>query len=201
VVGTANVARAAARAGARLVHVSTDLVFDGENAPYAEDAATCPLSVYGRTKVDAELEAARAPGSVIVRLSLLFGPRRTDRRGFFDAQLAALRSGEPITLFDDEWRTPLSYRAAAEALAAVARGSLTGIVHAGGPERMSRLEMGLRLARRLGIDAPAVSRLSRLSVGGEPRARDVALDTALLCRTHPELSRRSFEDECAAMGL
>jgi dTDP-4-dehydrorhamnose reductase len=201
VLGTANVARASARAGARLVHVSTDLVFDGEQAPYTETAAVSPLSVYGRTKADAELEALRAPASVVVRVSLLFGPQRTERRGFFDAQLVALRSGEPITLFDDEWRTPRSFRSAAAALAAVAGGTLTGIVHAGGPERMSRWEMGLRLARRLGIEAPPVTRLSRLSVGGEPRARDVSLDSALLARAHPELSRRSFEDELGAMGL
>ena len=50
---------------------------------------------------------------------LLFGPTRTDRRGFFDAQLAALKEGKPLSLFDDEWRTPLSLRAAAEGLWAI----------------------------------------------------------------------------------
>lgn len=204
VEGTANVARACRDARARLVHVSTDLVFDGEHAPYTESSPTAPTSVYGRTKVDAEREASQA-GGVVVRLSLLFGPTRTTRRGFFDQQLDMLRQGARLHLFDDEWRAPLSLRAAAEALSAIARSEVSGVLHVGGPERLSRWEMGLALAGALGlpaaIAASSIERASRTSIGGEPRPRDVSLDSTAFRRAFPGIADEPFAAECARMGV
>jgi len=200
VEATACTARAAAARGARFVHVSTDLVFDGEHAPYSEDDVTKPTSVYGRTKRDSELEALAVPDAVVVRVSLLFGPTRSARIGFFDQQLAALRSGAPITLFTDEWRTPLSLRAAAAGLLAIASSDVTGTLHFGGPERMSRHEMGTRLARVIGIRAPSIVAGTRTAVATpEPRPRDVALDSSKLRSCLPEITTGSFEDECRQM--
>jgi dTDP-4-dehydrorhamnose reductase len=199
VEGTRNVASWVSRHGARLVHVSTDLVFDGEAAPYAEDATTAPTSIYGKTKLEAESAAREAPDSVVVRVSLLFGPTKTERKGFFDATLAAFRDGKPITLFDDEWRTPLSLRAAADALWAIARSDVRGLLHVGGPERMSRLEMGERIARHLALPHPAITRASRTSVPGEPRPRDVSLDRSRFDARFPDIARASFEEECERM--
>lgn len=204
VEGTANVARACRDARARLVHVSTDLVFDGEHAPYTESSPTAPTSIYGRTKVDAEREAMQADG-VVVRVSLLFGPTRTTRRGFFDQQLDMLRHGVRLRLFDDEWRTPLSLRAAAEALSAIARSDVNGVLHVGGPERLSRWEMGLALAGALDLPASAaessIERASRTSIGGEVRPRDVSLDSTAFRRTFPGIADAPFAAECARMGI
>lgn len=205
VAGTVRVADACRDAGARLVHVSTDLVFDGEHAPYDEKAAPAPLSVYGRSKLAAEHEAARrVPNLLVVRTTLLFGPTLTTRRGFFDQQLEALKTGSPrMRLFEDEWRTPLSLRAAAEALVAMAReDDLRGTIHLGGPERVSRYEMGERLARHVGVDPASVfERASRLGIGGEPRPRDVSLDSSAFHRVFPHLAVDDFESECTRMGV
>jgi dTDP-4-dehydrorhamnose reductase len=192
--GTANIVAAGAR---RLVHVSTDLVFDGEGAPYREDSPTSPTSVYGRTKVEAEQEAAQCSNSVIARVSLLYGPSLTKRVGFFDTQLETLRKGTPLALFDDEWRTPLSLRAAAAGLFAIAESSFTGILHVAGPERMNRWEMGMRIAKWLEIEQPAIEKKSRLSIAGEPRPRDVSLDTSLFREKFPGIATSSLEDELA----
>lgn len=202
VEGTTSVARAAAAVGARLVFVSTDLVFDGEHAPYAEDAVTEPTSVYGRTKREAELEALAAPNVVVVRISLLFGPTLGGRRSFFDQQLESLRNATSgtMSLFTDEWRSPLSLRAAAEGLLTIARADVTGTLHFGGPERMSRFEMGTRLARVIGASDRMVVGASRTSVAtAEPRPRDVALDSSMLRRVLPEITTGSFEEECRRM--
>src|SRR5262249_53922299 len=118
VTATATLADLTERAGARLVHISTDMVFDGEAAPYAEDAARAPLRVYGRTKAGAEAVVLAGRRNAAPRVSLLFGPSRCGRPSFFDDQVRALRTGQPLTLFADEWRTPLDLDSAARALPA-----------------------------------------------------------------------------------
>jgi dTDP-4-dehydrorhamnose reductase len=169
-------AELAGRQRARLVFVSTDLVFDGDQAPYREESRAAPLSVYGRTKLAAEGAALRA-GHTALRLSLLFGPSLNGAPSFFDDQVAALRERRPVRLFEDEWRTPLSLRTAARAVLSVARSDFTGLLHVGGPERLSRLEMGRRLAAALGLDASVLMAARRHQVpSGEPRPRDTSLD-------------------------
>lgn len=184
--------------GASLVLCSTDLVFDGERAPYDEESSPAPGTVYGRTKRDAEL-AALAHGAVVARLSLLFGPTRTARRGFFDAQVDALRERRPITLFDDEHRTPAALEDAADALVTLARARASGVVHIGGSERMSRFAMGERLAAALGVTTPALVRASRTSIDGEARPRDVSLTTLREAELGLGRPARSFEAWCARM--
>ncbi|MFO0930762.1 MAG: sugar nucleotide-binding protein [Gemmataceae bacterium] len=115
VAATDRLARLAANAGARLLLVSTDLVFGGDRAPYAETDPPAPLSVYGRTKAEAEQAVLAHPGHAVARVSLLYGPSLTDRPGFFDAQLRVLRDGGAMPLFEDEWRTPLDLPTAAAA--------------------------------------------------------------------------------------
>jgi dTDP-4-dehydrorhamnose reductase len=198
VEATSNVASAVRSSDARLVHVSTDMVFDGEAAPYDEAAPTSTRSVYGTTKRDAEPEALRAGDAVVARLSLLFGPTRNDRRGFFDQQLE--KPGATLALFDDEWRTPLSLRAAAAGLAFLARSDISGTLHLGGPERMSRWDMGVRLAKVVGATEGSLARASRLSAPGpELRPRDLALDSSRFRRLFPAFQVGSFEEECARM--
>jgi dTDP-4-dehydrorhamnose reductase len=193
--GTATLAELAAAVGARLMLVSTDLVFDGEHAPYREADPAAPLSVYGRSKADAEAAALAAPRGAVARVSLLFGRALAGRPSFFDQQADALRSGWPVPLFADEWRTPLHLAAAARALAALARSDFTGLLHVGGPERLSRLEMGQRLARFLGADPGVIVPARRADApASEPRPRDVSLDSSLWRRLFPALPWPGWEE-------
>jgi dTDP-4-dehydrorhamnose reductase len=172
-------ARLASDSGARLVYVSTDLVFDGEKGNYREGDDVNPLSVYARSKCDAERAVLTYTRHVVVRLSLLFGPSVVGRASFFDEQITAFRAGRPVTLFADEWRTPLSLAVAADCLVALAASDCTGVLHLGGPERLSRLEMGRRLAARLGVDLALVVAGSReWAPAPEPRPRDTSLDSS-----------------------
>lgn len=186
--GSALLADLAARAGARLVLVSTDLVFDGERGWYREEDAPTPLSVYGRTKAAAEDFVLTGPRNAVVRVSLLFGPSLTGRPSFFDQQVAALRAGQPITLFADEWRTPLSLRTAAAALVEIARSDHAGRLHLGGPERLSRLEMGRRLAEHLGVGTAGIVAVARAEApAAEPRPRDTSLDSSRWRQSFPHV--------------
>jgi dTDP-4-dehydrorhamnose reductase len=178
VEGSVRLAELAADAGARLVYVSTDMVFDGEHAPYREGDPPAPLSVYGRSKACAESALRAFSRTVIIRVSLLYGSSLTDQPTLLDRQRRAILAGEPLTLFDDEWRTPLDLPTAARGLLAIAESDYTGILHLGGPERLARLEMGERLASALGCNANTVAVSRNGGAPAEPRPCDVSLDSA-----------------------
>jgi dTDP-4-dehydrorhamnose reductase len=190
------------RNGVRFVFVSTDLVFDGERGSYREGDATAPLSVYGRSKRDAEGLVVSTPRGAVVRVSLLFGPSLAGRATFFDQQLDALRGGRPVPLFQDEWRTPLSLLSAARGLVAVARSDVSGIVHFGGPERLTRWEMGRRLAAYVRADDSALVPTLRQDVAApEPRPRDVSLDSARFRDLLPAVRLPAWEQALADMHV
>jgi dTDP-4-dehydrorhamnose reductase len=193
--GTATLAKLAAAGGARLVLVSTDLVFDGEHAPYREADPPAPLSAYGRSKADAEAAALAAPRAAVARVSLLFGRSLAGRPSFFDQQAEALRAGRPVTLFADEWRTPLHLASAARALAALARSDFAGVLHVGGPERLSRLEMGQCLAHFLGVGPGVIVAARRADAAAAgPRPRDVSLDSSRWRGLFPALPWPGWEE-------
>jgi dTDP-4-dehydrorhamnose reductase len=177
--GSALLTELAEQAKVRLLHISTDMVFDGERGGYREDDAVAPLSVYGRTKAAGERGVLACLRNLVVRVSLLFGPTLIGRPSFFDEQMSALREGRPIALFHDEWRTPLSLLVAARGLLALATSDAVGLIHIGGPERLSRLEMGQRLATFLHYDPAPIVSATRLSApAAEPRPRDLSLDSS-----------------------
>ncbi len=196
---TRHLAELAAAARARFVFTSTDLVFDGDRGGYRETDPATPRSTYGTTKLAAERAALAAPGAAVVRLSLLYGPGLAGRRSFFDHLVSEIKGGRPVRLFADEWRTPLAYPAAAAGLIAVALSDFTGLLHLGGPERMSRLEMGLRLAAVLKCDPGAVVSTTRAAAGLADRPRDTSLDSTLWRQLSPNLRSAGFEDEVSRM--
>ena len=179
----------------RMIFCSTDMVFDGRHGGYTETDEPSPVSIYGKSKLEAELAVADLPRGMAVRLSLLYGPGLHGRITFFDQMAAALRSRQRLRLFEDEWRTPLSLADAAAGLIAACDSSATGIYHLGGPERMSRLEMGRRLAAAMGVSDRGIEPVSRLNMAGqEERPADLSLDSAKWDQQFPDFHRQTLED-------
>jgi dTDP-4-dehydrorhamnose reductase len=175
--------------GARLLFSSTDMVFDGSRPPYRETDPPQPLSHYGQTKVAAERVLAGHERALVVRIPLLYGLPCAPRETTFVQQLAALRSGAPVRLFTDEYRTPVWLADAAGAVLGLARSELTGVIHLTGPERLSRYELVARCAALLGITEPNLVPVSRRDVGAaEPRPADLSLDGRRLERLFPQLA-------------
>lgn len=144
--GTRNVARAAARSGAVLVAMSTDYVFDGEkDAPYDERDEPNPLSVYGRTKLEAERAARAAGDPVIVRTSWVFGATGE----FVRESLRRLARGEEVGGIVDQVGTPTFVRHLAACLLPLVESGVRGVVHLAGPEPTTWFDV-LDRARRLG---------------------------------------------------
>jgi dTDP-4-dehydrorhamnose reductase len=146
--GTENVARAARAAGARLLYMSTDYVYNGEkSAPYAEDDIPDPISVYGRSKLEGEAAAlAAVRGCLIVRGGWLYGPGK----GFVDTILAAALDPErPLAVVTDETGNPTRAADLARGLAALIAAGAAGVVHlanGGGTSRFELARAALRLA-------------------------------------------------------
>jgi dTDP-4-dehydrorhamnose reductase len=199
---TAHLAQLADETHARLFHVSTDLVFDGERGSYQEDDPPSPLSVYARSKADAEPAVLASPRGLVVRASLFFGPSVVGRPSFFDEQITALLSGKPIALFTDEWRTPLSLSTAAAALVEIAKSDLTGVLHLGGPDRLSRADMACKLAAFLGVSSSMIQSVSRNAVPtGEPRPRDTSLNSSRWRTLFPHSPWPTFDAALSGMDL
>ncbi len=128
--GTRHVAQAAAAAGARLIYLSTDYVFDGaKREPYVEDDPANPLNVYGRSKLAGECAVREHSDSLIVRTSWLFGRHG---RHFITAILDRVRRGEPLRVVNDQVGCPTWTRDLARALTALISTTARGIVHATG---------------------------------------------------------------------
>jgi dTDP-4-dehydrorhamnose reductase len=187
--------------GSRLVYVSTDLVFDGNRGHYSEDDPASPTSVYGRTKLDGEPTVLAGPKNAVVRVSWMFGPSLNGDKSFFVEQIEALRGGPKRTLYTDEWRTPLALQTAAQALIGIALSNVSGILHVGGPERMSRWEFGERLAAYLGTTVTGLLSSCRPSGPGEPRPRDVSLDSTRWRVSFPDQPWTTFERALTEMGV
>jgi dTDP-4-dehydrorhamnose reductase len=148
--GAAHVAHAAARAGALLVHLSTDFVFDGRAAPYRTDAAPHPLSTYGRTKRAGELAALAAGGRVLlVRVQALYA---ADGHTFASRIAAMLQSNaNGVRIDDSRLIQPTWAPIAAHQIATLARTGSAGAFHLGCAGGTTWAGFGRALAARLGV--------------------------------------------------
>jgi dTDP-4-dehydrorhamnose reductase len=158
--GAGHVAAAAAEVGARIVHVSTDYVFDGaKREPWVESDPVGPLGAYGETKLAGErLVAAANPAHAIVRTAWLFG---AGGRNFVDTMLALGAQRDEVSVVTDQVGCPTWTGHLAEALVELAeRPDETGILHAAGDGQCSWNELALEIFERAGIDCrvlPATS--------------------------------------------
>lgn len=170
--GAANVAVAAAEAGARLVHVSSDALHAGRPTPYADDDPPTPVHAYGAAKAAAET-AVRAidPGAALVRTSLILG------EGSKQIQLCREALAGRAVLFSDELRCPIDVTDLADAVLELVVSSYAGLLNVAGPDAVSRAELGLLVAERDGLD-PAGLKTATSAATGVVRPLDVRLDSS-----------------------
>ena len=165
----------ARNAGIPFLFTSTDLVFDGQNAPYEEDWAPSPICTYGMQKAAAEQGVLLAyPEATIVRLPLMYGWGNN----FLKEWVEKLKGGNPLSAFVDEYRTPVYVQDAALGLALLLDLGATGFYHLGGPEPVSRFDMALHIARAFGVDERLVQPGKQAEVAmPAPRPTDVSLSS------------------------
>jgi dTDP-4-dehydrorhamnose reductase len=171
-----NVAQAAARAGARLVHISTDHLFAGTRSHYTETDTPEPINAYGRAKRDGEEAVAAACADALIVRTNFFGWGHRYRQSFSDWIYYTLEAGEEITMFDDVFITPTLADVVATSAHRLLDTGASGIWNIAGDERVSKYEFGVRLAEAFGLPATRVQRAkiaaSQLSA---QRPRDMSL--------------------------
>lgn len=151
--------------GARFLHVSTDMVFDGHSeAPYRSTDMPCPTNLYGQTKLMAEREVLEhnPEDPVVLRIPILMGNSPTGARSLHEKLLSAIDRGEKPQLFCDEIRQPCSASNVAEVLLELTeRRDLHGIFHWAGAETMSRFEMGQRILQHFDLPLDSVQSICK----------------------------------------
>jgi dTDP-4-dehydrorhamnose reductase len=177
--GTAYLVAATGAADARLVYLSTDALFDGRAAPYDETAVAAPLHAYGMAKAEAErLVLDSYANSVVVRTSLIYGLAEMDHSTAWTA--AALRAGEPVTLFSNQLRNPIWVESLAAACLELAGLEFTGVLNVAGEQALSRAAFGVRL-----LDQWGVTERDTLTIADDTSGRwplDCRLDLSLAGR-------------------
>ena len=156
-VGAYHVARAAAETGARVLHVSTDYVFDGKKAsPYVEDDLARPINAYGASKLAGEwFVQSASDANVIVRSSGLYGLYKCSGKGtsFAETVLARARQGQPLRVVSDERLTPtFTEDLAAQMKLMIEQGVAAGVYHATNAGACSWYEFAVELLRLAGVN-------------------------------------------------
>ncbi len=205
VEATRTVARWCGENGARLVFVSSDMVFDGRRGLYRETDETNPINVYGKTKVEGErIVSTLCSNHLIARAALIYGRPRGGGSSFSTWIEQRLLAGEPVPLFADQYRTPILVLDLAEALVELCTVDYVGVLHLAGPERVDRHTFGSCLARTLGYDgALLLKRRITDAPTVAPRPQDVSLDTTLaqaLLRTRLHGVEQGLRRMAAAEG-
>jgi dTDP-4-dehydrorhamnose reductase len=193
--GALNVASAAASSGAKVVHISTDFVFDGrKSGAYRETDRPAPLSVYGESKLEGERLVARsAKDHLIVRTAWLYG---RNGRNFVTTIIEQARQKPELTVVDDQRGCPTWTRDLSRAIWELCKADARGIVHAAGRGSCSWYEFAVEIVRQAGLKTRVRPITSWEWVAGFAAARDdagepkcpavrpanSALDTSLLTR-------------------
>lgn len=172
-----NLAGLSADAGIPCVFTSSDMVFDGRNPPYRETDPVCPVNRYGEHKSLAETGMLeRYPRAAICRMPLMFGFAAT-APSFLQPFIQQLRQGQELRLFIDEFRTPVGATTAAQGLL-LALEQVSGRLHLGGKERVSRYEFGKLMVDALQLPDDRLYPCRQADVPmPAPRPPDLSMDS------------------------
>uniref|UniRef100_A0A0G4FRJ1 RmlD-like substrate binding domain-containing protein n=1 Tax=Chromera velia CCMP2878 TaxID=1169474 RepID=A0A0G4FRJ1_9ALVE len=199
-------------ASVKLVQFSTDMVFGGDAAPYADTAIPNPLNLYGKQKSEMETSLVPIyPNTLICRVPLLFGESGQGTRNGWRGIDEQCGRGAVIGLFVDEWRTPIRGLRIAEFILNCESSlkDVCGVLNVAGPQRLSRYEMGESVWKVFGYDSSLLTKgnlkermkevkekakeNSSIVPSDYQRPEDLSLDSSKAVRLG--LKTRSFEEE------
>jgi len=177
---TKNIAELCKKFYAKLIYISTDLVYAGyRGSMLKEDAKLIPASLYAETKLVAEMKIKETlENYLILRTALLYGFGLSHSRSHFHKMSDELKSNNPVKLFTDQFRTPIELNEAAKIIIQLAQMDIVGdTLNLGGTERVSRFEFGEILCSMAGYDENLLQKIKLDDIPELPKVEDVSLNT------------------------
>ena len=177
VEASANLAGICADYNIPFLFSSTDLVFDGRQGMYTEQDEVNPVNLYGEHKALAEQKILSIyPLATVCRLSLMFGASANGKTNYVSNLIQQLRSGQPVSLFHDEYRSIAGTQSVSKGLLKLL-GKASGIYHVAGEERLSRYEFGLKISEVFNLEKNLLKSCSQKDIEmAAPRPADVSMD-------------------------
>jgi dTDP-4-dehydrorhamnose reductase len=165
--------------GTTFVYVSTDSIFKGDRALVTEQELPCPRTVYARSKLHGEWETALAGRPHLIVRTSLYGWSSGRKKTSAEWLYGSLASRTPITLFEDFFFTPIYAVDLAQRIVDLVAGGHTGVVHAGGADRVSKLQFGRLMAEAGGLSMDAVTPGSLAAAGFDAdRPSEMSIDSS-----------------------
>jgi dTDP-4-dehydrorhamnose reductase len=177
---TLNIARLCKKFNSKLLYTSTDLVYAGyRGSMLTEDAKLIPVSIYAETKLMGEIKIQETfDNFIILRTALLFGFGLNHSMNHFHKMYKDLTNVKPVKLFIDQFRTPISLIEAARIISELIQLDIKSeIINLGGPERISRYELGIRLCEIAGLDKNLLQQIKMDDIKNLPKVADVSMNT------------------------
>ncbi len=169
------------RGGARLLHVSTDAVFDGLRGNYTEADAPNPINVYAQTKLEGERAVLDADPRAIVGRVNLFGWSLTGRRSLAEFFFNNLSQDQPVNGFTDVFFCPVLVNDIANLFVGMLKKELSGLYHVVSSQSASKYEFGVTLAKTFGFNPELISPISVAESGlTAARSPNLVLDVSKL---------------------
>ena len=163
----------------KLVHISTDQIFDGAQSLVDESVSARPLNVYGQTKLNAEIAVASALPEALILRTNFYGWGTSYRMSYSDYLLSAIQSGNLVTVPNDIYFTPMLISELARIVGELIRHGCSGIFHLGSDTRLSKYEFACLLANRSGVSTEMLHPVPSAQLSCRAiRPRDMSLSNA-----------------------
>jgi len=177
---TESLAKLCEKYSAKLIYLSTDLVYAGyRGSMLSEDAKLVPVSLYAETKLLGEIKIKNVfDNYLILRTALLYGFSSTHATNHFQEMYEKLLGGTAVPLFIDQYRTPLALRDAARIIHEIIQKDFkTATLNFGGKERVSRFELGEILCGVASLNKNLLQKISLNDLPNYPAIADVSMNT------------------------
>jgi len=180
-LSTGYIGNACKKVGSTLCHISTDYVFDGVKGNYVETDPINPINYYGFTKAEGErlLNEIDYDNKSIVRISTPYGFSPV-KLNFYTWVLESLKSEKPINIVTDQYTTSTNLLDLSEFMLKIQKNDLSGIIHFGGSEKLSRYEFALKISEKYNLNNKLINPIKSSELNWTAkRPMDTSLSTVM----------------------
>jgi dTDP-4-dehydrorhamnose reductase len=144
----------------KIIHLSTDYVFDGLKGPYKEEDQINPISVYGKTKYDAEKIVLDKNNNLVLRANVLYNMLGNNKASFLNWVVNNLKNKNSIQVVNDQFNNPTWTESIAEILVNCLNKDMSGLYHWGDQDYLSRYDFAIKIAESYNLKSDLIKQIS-----------------------------------------